>query len=83
MAMRLLINCPFVSELKGVTFACFLVDISAHFSRDGCIHLAISWCCSGWVRMWLLGQGVSFNAQDSMHPALISGYKEYSPQRWR
>ena len=63
MAMRLLINCPFVSELKGVTFACFLVDISAHFSRDGCIHLAISWCCSSWVRMWLLGQGVSFNAQ--------------------
>ncbi len=25
--MRLLINRPFVSELKGVTFACCLVDI--------------------------------------------------------
>ena len=73
--MRLLIKCPFVSEIEGVTLACCWVDISAHSSWDVDIHLAKSWCCSGCIHMWLLEQGACHAMHcDSMHSALITGY---------
>ena len=56
------------------------------FIVDGYIHLAKSWWCSGCIHMWLFDQGChAVNAMDcdSMHSALIDGYKEYSPQLWR